>query len=72
VAGVLRELAKTGLPTWLRSQNCHIRANLPDLERLEALLKYRVFFVCATNGLYSSMAEAMLKWLDSERFEVHD
>ncbi len=25
---------------------------------------------CATNGLHSPMAEAMLKWLDSEHFEV--
>jgi ArsR family transcriptional regulator len=58
------------LATWVRSQNCHIRAKLLDLERPEALLKYRVFFVCATNGLYSSMAEAMLRWLDSEHFEA--
>jgi len=33
-------------------------------------LTYRVLFVCATNGLHSPMAEAMLKWLDSEHFEA--
>jgi len=33
-------------------------------------LKCRVLFVCATNGLHSPMAEAMLKWLDSEHFEA--
>ena len=33
-------------------------------------MTYRVLFVCATNGLHSPMAEAMLKWLDSEHFEA--
>ena len=33
-------------------------------------MKCRVLFVCADNGLYSPMAEAMLKWLDSEHFEA--
>src|SRR5262249_3876683 len=34
------------------------------------LLKYRVLFVCASNGLHSPMAEAMLKRLDCEHFEA--
>ena len=33
-------------------------------------MKCRVLFVCATNGLHSPMAEALLKWLDSEHFEA--
>src|SRR5262245_4853235 len=45
-------------------------AKLTDPEELEVLLKCSVLFVCATNGLHSPMAEAMLKWLDSEHFEA--
>ena len=33
-------------------------------------MKCRVVFVSATNGLNSPMAEAMLRWLDSEHFEA--
>jgi len=33
-------------------------------------MKQRVLFVCATNGLHSPMAEALLKRLDSEHFDV--
>jgi len=33
-------------------------------------LNCRVLFVCSNNGLHSPMAEAMLKWLNSERFEA--
>ena len=33
-------------------------------------MKCRVLFVCADNGLHGPMAEAMLKWLDSEHFEA--
>ena len=33
-------------------------------------MKCRVLFVGATDGLCSPMAEAMLRWLDSEHFEA--
>jgi len=33
-------------------------------------MKYRVLFLCATNGLQSPMAEAFLNALDSEHFDV--
>jgi len=33
-------------------------------------MKLRVLFLCATNGIQSPMAEALLKGLDSEHFEV--
>jgi protein-tyrosine-phosphatase len=33
-------------------------------------VKLRVLFLCATNGVQSPMAEALLKGLDSEHFEV--
>jgi protein-tyrosine-phosphatase len=33
-------------------------------------MKHRVLFVCKTNGLQSPMAEALLKRLDSEHFDV--
>ena len=33
-------------------------------------MKLRVLFVCATNGVHSPMAEALLNRLDSEHFEA--
>jgi arsenate reductase len=33
-------------------------------------MKLRVLFLCATNGIQSPMAEALLKKIDSENFEV--
>jgi len=33
-------------------------------------MKYRVLFLCATNGIQSPMAEALLTALDSEHFAV--
>ena len=33
-------------------------------------MKLRILFVCATNGLQSPMAEALLKRLDTEHFET--
>jgi len=33
-------------------------------------MKLRVLFLCATNGVQSPMAEALLKGFDSEHFEV--
>jgi len=45
-------------------------ARLKVSKNREVLLKCRVLFVCADNGLHSPMAEAMLNWLDSEHFEA--
>src|SRR5215469_13531335 len=59
---------------WLKGrvlQNCHnlCYAEKP-LGETEILLKCRVLFICANNGLHSPIAAAMLNWLDSEHFEA--
>ena len=33
-------------------------------------MKFKVLFVCATNGLHSPMAESLLCWLDAENFDA--
>jgi protein-tyrosine-phosphatase len=64
------ECLRYGSAKAAHSRNCHNLCYAENLEESEVLLKCRVLFVCADNGLHGPMAEAMLNWLDSEHFEA--